>query len=144
MSFIFGVITCFAGIIGVGLGSYSSGRLRTLTSVKADPLICGFGLLVCAPLLYFSIISSRYYPDLTWVWIAITIYTISFAMSFIKSSVSSLSIFITHFIAYIKSAKPMSPRARVLHINQSINRSNKRLQVIQSINQSNEKTEDLK
>ncbi|OQV21104.1 Protein spinster [Hypsibius exemplaris] len=66
ISFTFGVITCFAGIAGVGLGSFSSGKLRTATSVKADPLICGFGMLVCAPLLYFSIMASRYYPDLTW------------------------------------------------------------------------------
>ena len=66
VSFIFGIITVIAGITGVALGSFLSQKLRT-RSVKSDPLICGVGMLMAAPFLYFSILSSRTYPTLTWV-----------------------------------------------------------------------------
>ncbi|XP_055328421.1 protein spinster homolog 1-like [Paramacrobiotus metropolitanus] len=65
VSFTFGIITCFAGIVGVGLGSFASQKLRS-RSVRADPLICATGMLAAAPFLYFCILSSRYYPSLTW------------------------------------------------------------------------------
>lgn len=67
VSFKFGIITCFAGIVGVGLGSYGSQKLRS-RSVKADPLICALGMLLTAPFLYFSLLVSRSYPDLTLVY----------------------------------------------------------------------------
>ncbi|GAV04420.1 hypothetical protein RvY_14699 [Ramazzottius varieornatus] len=68
VSFNFGLITVFAGILGVGLGSYASQRLRT-HSVTADPIICALGMLVCAPFLFFAILASRYYPGVTWAFI---------------------------------------------------------------------------
>lgn len=49
-SFIFGGITIAAGVVGLTLGGYLSQNLR-LVYQKADPIICGIGLVVSAPLL---------------------------------------------------------------------------------------------
>lgn len=45
-----------AGISGVPLGSWISGYLRR-TIHDGDPLICAFGLLISAPLVYLALIS---------------------------------------------------------------------------------------
>ncbi|XP_044758544.1 protein spinster isoform X2 [Coccinella septempunctata] len=49
-SFIFGGITIAAGVVGLTMGGYLSQNLRVVYQ-KADPLICGVGLVVSAPLL---------------------------------------------------------------------------------------------
>lgn len=46
----FGLITMFAGLLGVPLGSILSQRLRKRFPT-ADPVICAIGLLLSAPLL---------------------------------------------------------------------------------------------
>lgn len=48
VAFIFGSITMISGIIGVPLGAYLAQRLRKKHQ-RADPVICGFGLLISAP-----------------------------------------------------------------------------------------------
>ena len=62
----FGIITCIAGLLGVGLGSESARRLRVKYR-KADPLVCAFGLLSCAPFLFLAIALSKYHTVTTWV-----------------------------------------------------------------------------
>jgi len=66
ISLIFGAITCAAGFIGVGLGSFSASKLRSVTS-KADPYVCAFGLLTSAPFLFLSLFISRFNTAATWV-----------------------------------------------------------------------------
>ena len=66
MSLIFGVITCAAGICGVSLGLYFASLLRKVTQ-KADPLICGIGLIAIAPFLYLAIVTSSHNAIVTWV-----------------------------------------------------------------------------
>jgi len=66
VSLIFGVITCAAGICGVTLGLYSASLLRKVTP-KADPLVCGIGLIAGAPFLYLAIVMSSHDAILTWV-----------------------------------------------------------------------------
>jgi len=66
VSLIFGVITCAAGITGVSLGLYFSSQLRKVTQ-KADPLVCGIGLIASAPFLYLAIVMSSRDAVLTWV-----------------------------------------------------------------------------
>jgi MFS family permease len=66
ISLIFGGITCAAGFIGVGLGSFSASKLRSVTS-KADPFVCAFGLLSSAPFLFLSLFLSRYNTTATWI-----------------------------------------------------------------------------
>lgn len=48
VSLIFGSLTMISGIIGVPLGAYLAQRLRK-KHARADPVICGFGLLISAP-----------------------------------------------------------------------------------------------
>ena len=66
MALKFGIITCIAGFLGVGLGSESARRLRVKYR-RADPLVCAFGLLSCAPFLFFAIVLSKYHTVTTWV-----------------------------------------------------------------------------
>lgn len=51
VSFNFGVITMISGLMGVPLGSFLAQRLRT-NYPRADPYICAFGLMGCAPVLF--------------------------------------------------------------------------------------------
>lgn len=57
MSFVFGVIAMIAGLIGVPLGSIMAQKLRVCYH-QADPLICAFGLLISAPMIFFAIITA--------------------------------------------------------------------------------------
>ena len=66
VSMTFGVVTCAAGVLGVGSGTLVASRLRSYTS-KADPYVCAFGLLSSAPFLFLSLYLSCYNITLTWV-----------------------------------------------------------------------------
>lgn len=55
---IFGVVTCFAGLIGVTVSSVMSSKLR-LKFKNADPLICAFGSLISVPTLFILILTTR-------------------------------------------------------------------------------------
>lgn len=66
MSLIFGVITCIAGFLGVGMGSAMAGKLRK-KNPRADPMVCAFGLMMAAPFLFFAIVLSKTNTMLTWV-----------------------------------------------------------------------------
>lgn len=81
VSLIFGVITCAAGITGVSLGLYLAGLLRKVTK-KADPLICGIGLISSAPFLYLAIVMSSHDALLTWIliFIAETLLSLNWAI----------------------------------------------------------------
>ena len=68
VSLIFGVTTCAAGISGVTLGLYFASLLRNVTK-KADPLVCGIGLIASAPFLYLAIVMSSHNAVLTWVFV---------------------------------------------------------------------------
>ncbi|KAI5718991.1 hypothetical protein M8J76_003372 [Diaphorina citri] len=55
ISFKFGIITMLSGLIGVPLGSLLSQRLKHKYE-RADPLICAFGLIASAPLIFAALI----------------------------------------------------------------------------------------
>lgn len=59
ISFVFGVITMLAGIIGVPLGSILSVKLRPKIA-KADPLICGVGLALSSVFLCLSLFTCNH------------------------------------------------------------------------------------
>ena len=62
----FGIITCAAGFLGVGIGSESARRLRKKYP-RADPLVCAFGLISCAPFLFLVMYVAKYNTTATWV-----------------------------------------------------------------------------
>ncbi|XP_043666296.1 protein spinster isoform X2 [Vespula pensylvanica] len=53
----FGLITMISGLIGVPLGSFLAQKFRVYWS-STDPLICGAGLLISAPLTFFATITA--------------------------------------------------------------------------------------
>ena len=53
--FVFGVITMLSGIVGVPLGMILSTKLRAIYP-RADPIICGAGILISAVLLTLGIL----------------------------------------------------------------------------------------
>ncbi|ODN04368.1 Protein spinster [Orchesella cincta] len=59
VSFIFGVVTMMSGLIGVPLGALAATNLRT-RFLKADPLICAFGLIVSTPLIFGGAILAKH------------------------------------------------------------------------------------
>ncbi|CAL8123083.1 unnamed protein product [Orchesella dallaii] len=59
VSFIFGVVTMMSGLIGVPLGALAATKLRA-RSLKADPLICAFGLIVSTPLIFGGAILAKH------------------------------------------------------------------------------------
>ncbi|VDK84788.1 unnamed protein product [Dibothriocephalus latus] len=54
-----GLCTCFAGLLGVVLGSFLGRKLRVFTPV-AEPYVCGGGLLLSAPFIYASLLSPNF------------------------------------------------------------------------------------
>lgn len=60
ISFSFGWIAMLAGLLGVPLGSYLSQKCRLKTQ-KADPIICGIGLLISTPLFAAAMLIARYH-----------------------------------------------------------------------------------
>ncbi|XP_020279070.1 protein spinster isoform X2 [Pseudomyrmex gracilis] len=62
----FGIISMAAGLIGVPLGSTIAQKLRVHWQ-QADPVICATGLLISAPLLFFSIITANINSTLCYV-----------------------------------------------------------------------------
>jgi len=59
VSYIFGLIAMLAGLVGVPLGSFLGQKLR-LTYPRADPLVCGAGLLLSTPFLLAGLITAGF------------------------------------------------------------------------------------
>lgn len=72
VSLIFGIITFFAGILGVVIGTGSAQWYRK-RNPRADPLICGYGVFSSVPFAFFAISLARDEPLLTWIFIFISI-----------------------------------------------------------------------
>ncbi|KAL7677478.1 hypothetical protein ACOME3_003716 [Neoechinorhynchus agilis] len=82
VSLIFGVITCLAGILGVVVGSTMSRRLKPVRQ-NADPLICGFAVLLSVPFMFLAVFTSRSVIWLSWILIFVGTTLISFTWSLI-------------------------------------------------------------
>lgn len=63
ISYKFGIVMTFSGLLGVPFGSYTSQLIRHKVP-NADPLVCGSTLLLSVPVLFFGFFSARY--SLNW------------------------------------------------------------------------------
>lgn len=63
---IFGFILTVTGLAGVIIGSYWAARWRT-TNPGADALVCGIGLYIAGPMLYFLLLSAEVNMNVFWV-----------------------------------------------------------------------------
>ena len=59
VSYIFGLIAMLAGLMGVPLGSFLGQKLR-LKYQRADPIVCGFGLLLSTPLMLAALFIAKW------------------------------------------------------------------------------------
>ncbi|XP_042901437.1 protein spinster homolog 1 isoform X2 [Parasteatoda tepidariorum] len=66
LSLVFGVITCFAGIVGVVLGSICSQYWRRYNP-RADPLICAYSMMFSIPLVYAACLTASSNNTLSYV-----------------------------------------------------------------------------
>lgn len=64
VAIIFGAETVMAGILGVSAGSFLGQKLRKRYPA-ADPLVCGVGLLVSAPLMLATLVLAAGPPAIT-------------------------------------------------------------------------------
>jgi MFS transporter, Spinster family, sphingosine-1-phosphate transporter len=70
---IFGLITCFGGLFGVGASSALAPKLRTYISY-GDPIICALGSIIAVPGLFILLIITRAAPAwLFWSLAAVSI-----------------------------------------------------------------------
>ncbi|XP_070573388.1 protein spinster homolog 1-like isoform X2 [Ptychodera flava] len=63
---IFGGITVVTGILGVALGAEIARRWKKYNP-RADPLVCGIGLIGCSPFLYFVITLAHKHHIISWI-----------------------------------------------------------------------------
>ena len=75
MALVFGLITSIAGLSGVPLGSFLSQKLRPRFRT-ADPLICAYGMIISAPILYVGMLIVRGPNSLAWTYLAMFFGTI--------------------------------------------------------------------
>ena len=70
VSYIFGIVTFVAGVVGVGVGAEWARRWR-ITNMKADALVCGIGIMLSTPFLFFALWSADKHIILSWVLICV-------------------------------------------------------------------------
>merc|ERR550534_1013335 len=75
VALVFGLITSIAGLSGVPLGSFLSQKLRPRFRT-ADPLICAYGMIISAPILYVGMLIVRGPNSLAWTYLAMFFGTI--------------------------------------------------------------------
>ncbi|KAF9418795.1 hypothetical protein HW555_004462 [Spodoptera exigua] len=76
VSYKFGLVCMVAGSLGVPLGSWLAQRLRAHMP-DCDPLICGFGLLASAPVIFFALITVGYHVGLSYLLIFVGMTTLN-------------------------------------------------------------------
>ena len=66
VSYIFGIVTFVAGVAGVWLGAEVARQWRK-RDMRADALVCGIGVLLSAPFLFFALYIADKMIILCWV-----------------------------------------------------------------------------
>jgi len=73
---LFGVITVIAGFAGVTIGSVAA-QIWRRTNPKADPLVCGIGVLLCVPFLFFALTFVQDSMPAAWACVFFTVTALS-------------------------------------------------------------------
>lgn len=62
IALVFGVVTCFSGVLGVACGALIAKRLRAFPKIgrTADPLVSAFGMFVAIPSMYLAFFIPTY------------------------------------------------------------------------------------
>ncbi|PIK46631.1 hypothetical protein BSL78_16496 [Apostichopus japonicus] len=68
VSYVFGIVTCISGFVGVALGTSFAQYLRKFNP-RADPLVCAFGMLSGAPFLFLGILVADQNVTVAWIFI---------------------------------------------------------------------------
>jgi len=105
---VFGIITCVAGLIGVGASSIIAPKLREKMA-NGDPLVCAVGSLITVPTLFISILITRTsVPVIFWFSVALSISALCLSWTMVadillyvihpnkRSTASALNILICH------------------------------------------------
>lgn len=108
VSYRFGIVAMFSGIIGVPSGSILSQHLR-LNTPNCDPLICAFGLLFSSIFIYLAVVSAgvSFFWTLTFVFIAET------SLNFTWSLVADMLLVSKHL--YFKNFMQLSFLGKTIH-----------------------------
>merc|ERR1712168_1524293 len=89
ISFKFGIVVTLSGLLGVPVGSYLSQMLRHQIP-NADPLVCGFTLLLSVPILFLGFLTAD--------WSLPACYTLTFAAGLLLNAnwsiVSDMTLYI--------------------------------------------------
>lgn len=86
VSYKFGLVGMAAGALGVPAGSWLAQRLRPRWP-DCDPTICGFALLVSAPLVYFALVAVGVHPSATYLLIFLGMLTLNLTWSIVADMV---------------------------------------------------------
>ncbi|CAH2096254.1 unnamed protein product [Euphydryas editha] len=86
VSYKFGLVGMAAGALGVPLGSALAQRLRP-RAPDVDPLICGFALLVSAPLVYFALVAVSHVAALSYLLVFLGMLTLNLTWSIVADVV---------------------------------------------------------
>lgn len=98
VSYKFGLVAMFAGILGVPLGPWIASRLRPRLT-DCDPLVCGFALLTSAPLIYFALVAVATHVPFAYVLIFCGMITLNLTWSIVADMV------LVRYSAYIFNAE---------------------------------------
>ncbi|CAF5132155.1 unnamed protein product, partial [Rotaria magnacalcarata] len=108
VSLYFGIITCFAGVLGVVMGTEIARRYRKRNQ-RGDPIVCGVAVLVSVPFLFVALIYSKDNIILTWI-------SIFIAETLLCSNWAIISDMLMYIIVPARRATASSMQIFILHL----------------------------
>ncbi|CAM4775062.1 unnamed protein product [Rotaria magnacalcarata] len=108
VSLYFGIITCFAGVLGVVMGTEIA-RWYRKRNQRGDPIVCGVAVLVSVPFLFVALIYSKDNIILTWI-------SIFIAETLLCSNWAIISDMLMYIIVPARRATASSMQIFILHL----------------------------
>lgn len=82
----FGIVAMASGLVGVPLGPIIAQKWRT-TNAACDPIICAYGVLISAPLVYLVLITSGYNTGLSFMFVFFAMVSLNLTWSLVADMV---------------------------------------------------------